>query len=69
LTLQTILGAILYGIGWGYGGLALGPGIASLLIYPAMALWAGGVFLGIFLFGLLRDKVGNSDLNKPLISV
>eukprot|EP00349_Pseudokeronopsis_sp_Brazil_P006250 CAMPEP_0202964812 /NCGR_PEP_ID=MMETSP1396-20130829/8908_1 /ASSEMBLY_ACC=CAM_ASM_000872 /TAXON_ID= /ORGANISM="Pseudokeronopsis sp., Strain Brazil" /LENGTH=56 /DNA_ID=CAMNT_0049687197 /DNA_START=479 /DNA_END=646 /DNA_ORIENTATION=+ len=56
--MQSLLGAALYGCGWGYGGLALGPGIASLLIYPAMVLWFIAVLLGIYMAGLIEKEMG-----------
>jgi len=66
--MKGAFGAVLYGLGWGYGGVALGPGIASILINPAMVLWALGVFLGVFLSGFLVSVIGEEDLNRPLLN-
>lgn len=44
-----IMGSVLFGIGWGVGGLCPGPGLASLLLQPVTA----GVFVISMIAGML----------------
>lgn len=50
---RLALGSVLFGIGWGIGGLCPGPGVASLAINPAGA----GVFVAALLAGMLVHRV------------
>ena len=50
---RLALGSVLFGIGWGIGGLCPGPGVASLAINPAGA----GAFVAALLAGMLVHRV------------
>eukprot|EP00350_Pseudokeronopsis_sp_OXSARD2_P011193 CAMPEP_0170561354 /NCGR_PEP_ID=MMETSP0211-20121228/54244_1 /TAXON_ID=311385 /ORGANISM="Pseudokeronopsis sp., Strain OXSARD2" /LENGTH=93 /DNA_ID=CAMNT_0010876775 /DNA_START=1 /DNA_END=279 /DNA_ORIENTATION=- len=61
--IKHVIGALLYGSGWGFSGFCLGPGLAGVLIYPPMLLWLLGVVLGMILVGLIERGSGNDDLH------
>ena len=48
-----LIGAALFGIGWGMGGLCPGPGVASLLLDPSMAVG----FVAFMIAGLTLGRV------------
>ncbi|MGC6484910.1 MAG: DUF6691 family protein [Candidatus Puniceispirillales bacterium] len=48
-----LIGAALFGIGWGMGGLCPGPGVASLLLDPSMAVG----FVAFMIAGLSLGRV------------
>lgn len=53
LDAKLILGAILFGIGWGIGGLCPGPALADLAIAPLEA----GVFVVAMLAGMTAHRI------------
>ncbi len=54
---RLILGAALFGIGWGVAGLCPGPGFAALALAPAQAIiFLAGLFGGMVLFRLTMDN-------------
>ncbi len=53
LTPHLLIGAGLFGIGWGLAGLCPGPGFAILLVAPAEAL----VFVAALLSGMVLHRV------------
>jgi uncharacterized membrane protein YedE/YeeE len=54
---RLILGAVLFGIGWGIAGLCPGPGFAALALAPAQAIiFLAGLVGGMVLFRLTLDK-------------
>ena len=54
-----ILGASLFGVGWGLGGYCPGPGIVSAVTWGAEALiFIGGMLLGMAAYALRRDHKG-----------
>ncbi|NJN20371.1 MAG: YeeE/YedE family protein [Leptolyngbya sp. RL_3_1] len=63
-----ILGAALFGVGWGIAGYCPGPGIVALVL----GIWNPLLFLGAFIIGSLMGKAvvsqlptnGKSALNK-----
>ncbi|MDA0266685.1 MAG: YeeE/YedE family protein [Cyanobacteria bacterium] len=50
--LPLILGATLFGVGWGIGGYCPGPGIVALVL----GIWNPLLFLGAFIVGSLMGK-------------
>lgn len=48
-----LIGAALFGIGWGIGGLCPGPGVASILLNPTMAVG----FVAFMIAGLALGHV------------
>ena len=48
-----LIGAALFGIGWGIGGLCPGPGVASLLLEPSLAVG----FVAFMIAGLTLGHV------------
>lgn len=50
---RLALGSVLFGIGWGIGGLCPGPGVASLAINPAGA----GAFVAALLAGMFFHRM------------
>lgn len=50
---KLVIGAILFGLGWGIGGLCPGPAIADLAIAPLNA----GIFVIALLFGMAVHRV------------
>ncbi len=53
---QLILGAVLFGIGWGLAGFCPGPALAGL----AMGLWQPWLFTGAMLTGMLIHRVATT---------
>lgn len=53
LDARLAIGAILFGIGWGIGGLCPGPAIANLALAPSKA----SIFLAAMLAGMVLDRV------------
>jgi len=53
LDAKLILGAILFGIGWGIGGLCPGPALADLAIAPFEA----GIFVVAMLAGMIVHRI------------
>ena len=49
---KLLLGAVLFGIGWGIGGLCPGPAVADLAIAPAQA----GLFVVAMLAGMVLHR-------------
>ncbi len=57
LNRDTLLGAAIFGMGWGLSGVCPGPAIASLGAGNWPVFWAlGGIALGAFLQGILRSR-------------
>ncbi len=54
---RVVLGAVIFGLGWGISGICPGAAYASLGIgnYPVLAGIAG-MFLGAYIQGLMRSK-------------
>ena len=50
---QLVLGAVLFGIGWGLVGLCPGPAIAGV----AFGLWQPWVFIGAMIAGMLAHRL------------
>lgn len=51
-----VLGAVLFGIGWGLVGLCPGPALAALVIAPAqVALFAAAMLVGMTGFAVFRS--------------
>lgn len=59
---RTILGAILFGIGWGISGLCPATSVAAIGAgnYPVL-IGIAGIFLGTLLFGLLKSSRSEQD--------
>jgi hypothetical protein len=57
LDVRLILGAALFGVGWGLAGICPGPGIVSLLSFkkPIM-LFVGSMLVGMAIFNWLETK-------------
>jgi uncharacterized protein len=53
---QLILGAALFGIGWGLAGFCPGPALAGLV----MGLWQPWLFTGAMLTGMLIHRVATT---------
>ncbi len=54
---RLVIGSVLFGIGWGIGGLCPGPGFAALAIVPQSALiFLAGLGGGMILFRLLPQN-------------
>ncbi|MBY8823380.1 DUF6691 family protein [Sphingomonas colocasiae] len=53
LDAKLLLGAILFGIGWGIGGLCPGPALADLAIAPSEA----GIFVVAMLAGMTAHRI------------
>lgn len=53
LDARLATGAVLFGMGWGIGGLCPGPGVAALAIQPASAV----VFVAALLGGMLVHRL------------
>jgi uncharacterized membrane protein YedE/YeeE len=50
---KLVLGAVMFGVGWGIGGLCPGPAVADLAIAPASA----GIFVAAMLAGMGLHRV------------
>jgi len=60
LTRDTVLGAALFGVGWGITGVCPGPAIAGLGAGSMELLYAVvGIALGAFLQGVVADRAGS----------
>tara|TARA_A100001391_G_scaffold46046_1_gene27117 strand:+ start:38310 stop:38741 length:432 start_codon:yes stop_codon:yes gene_type:complete len=57
ITPRLVIGAGLFGIGWGLAGLCPGPGIAALVIEPASA----AVFVVTMLIGMVLVRLFEKD--------
>lgn len=58
---DTILGAALFGVGWGLSGVCPGPAIAGLGVGNVPLLWSvGGLLLGAYVQGRLARQPGES---------
>jgi uncharacterized membrane protein YedE/YeeE len=44
-----LIGALVFGIGWGLGGFCPGPGIVGFVVTPAAVVFVGALLVGIFL--------------------
>jgi uncharacterized membrane protein YedE/YeeE len=57
VTKQTIVGAVIFGIGWGISGLCPATSITALGMgnWP-VALGVAGMFLGTFIYGSIRSR-------------
>ena len=57
ITKQTIVGAVIFGIGWGISGLCPATSITALGMgnWP-VALGVAGMFLGTFVYGSIRSR-------------
>ena len=61
LTPQLMVGAGLFGIGWGLAGLCPGPGFAILAIAPLEALgFVAALLAGMVLHKLIFDRAGKA---------
>jgi uncharacterized membrane protein YedE/YeeE len=59
---NVLLGGTVFGVGWGLSGICPGAAYASLGIGNITILWAiGGMFVGAYLQGWLRDVVSTSN--------
>jgi uncharacterized membrane protein YedE/YeeE len=68
---NVLLGGTVFGVGWGLSGICPGAAYASLGIGNITILWAiGGMFVGAYLQGWLRDVVNmnNSLSHSPEVS-
>ena len=57
ITPRLVIGAGLFGIGWGLAGLCPGPGIAALVIEPVSA----AVFVATMLIGMVLVRLFEKD--------
>jgi len=58
ITKALIIGAILFGAGWGIGGFCPGPAITSLASFnPSVILFVGSMLLGMLLFKWVDKKL------------
>ena len=56
---SLVLGALIFGIGWGLAGYCPGPGLTSAVTLKASPLlFVGGMFLGMLLFNFINRKFG-----------
>jgi uncharacterized membrane protein YedE/YeeE len=53
---RLVLGAALFGVGWGLVGLCPGPAIAGL----AFGMWQPWIFVGAMLGGMLIHRIASS---------
>ena len=54
---RLIIGAALFGIGWGIGGVCPGPGISNLFLFnPKVIVFLIFLILGMVLFNLFNKK-------------
>lgn len=59
LSRNLVLGAIIFGIGWGLAGYCPGPGLTSIATLEARPLlFVAGMFFGMLAFRWLDKKVG-----------
>lgn len=68
LDVPLLLGAAIFGIGWGVAGLCPGPAVASVLLKSSDGVvFGGGVFLLLLLAGLfVGQKVKNQMLGAAV---
>jgi len=64
---RLIIGAALFGFGWGFVGLCPGPAMISLLIQPIVPLWIIGMALGQWLSEKYDQKIEKNSNCDPLI--
>jgi uncharacterized protein len=57
---QLILGAVLFGIGWGLVGFCPGPAISGLV----MGLWQPWLFVGAMLFGMWLHRIATTSRRR-----
>jgi uncharacterized membrane protein YedE/YeeE len=57
---QLILGAVLFGIGWGLVGFCPGPAISGLV----MGLWQPWLFVGAMLFGMWLHRIATTKRRR-----
>ncbi len=62
LDARLIVGAVLFGIGWGIAGLCPGPALIGLILKPAGA----AVFVAAMLLGMILFQIGD-DRNNGLL--
>jgi uncharacterized membrane protein YedE/YeeE len=63
---NTLLGAAIFGLGWGICGVCPGPAIAGLGVGNLDMLWAlGGMLVGAYAQGILTDALNNQAETKP----
>jgi hypothetical protein len=53
---KLILGAFIFGIGWGIAGLCPGPGLINLFVLPNALIWVFSVIVGQVVYDLLHDR-------------
>jgi uncharacterized membrane protein YedE/YeeE len=58
---RLILGAALFGIGWGLAGYCPGPAIASLVAGPNVAVLVLAMLIGVLLYEVQQRLVGRSE--------
>ncbi len=55
---RLIVGAAIFGVGWGLAGLCPGPAIVSVLSSTSVALFVAMMLIGMFVVGSPRRSVG-----------
>jgi uncharacterized membrane protein YedE/YeeE len=57
IDLRLVIGAVLFGIGWGLGGVCPGPAIVALVFYKTNAIvFCFAMLLGMIIFNILEEK-------------
>lgn len=63
---NTLVGAAIFGLGWGICGVCPGPAIAGLGVGNLDMLWAlAGMLVGAYAQGILADALNNQAETKP----
>ena len=59
---QLLLGAVLFGIGWGLVGFCPGPAISGLVL----GAWQPWLFVGAMLAGMLLHRIATTSRHSPI---
>jgi uncharacterized membrane protein YedE/YeeE len=63
---NTLVGAAIFGLGWGICGVCPGPAIAGLGVGNLDMLWAlAGMLVGAYAQGILADALNGQSNTKP----
>lgn len=59
---KLIVGAVLFGIGWGITGICPGPGIVNLVtLAPGIVAFVGAMLVGMILFSVYEKRVASGQ--------
>jgi len=61
---KLVVGAMLFGVGWGITGICPGPGIVNLVtLSPGIVAFVGAMLAGMFAFSVYEKRVASGQKN------